>query len=102
MERKAVKIACERKDDKVGNKTGYKKKERQREREESEKKDRSRSAMRQKQKSCLKFHPISRKSSWFFSISVGNLFRIHFYANSLLTGRKTVQKRFGQNVVFPS
>ena len=91
-----------KKDDKVGNKTGYKKKERQREREESEKKDRSRSAMREKQKSCLKLHPNSRKLSWFFSISVGNLFLIHFYAHSLLTGRKTVQKIFGQNVVFPS
>ena len=86
----------------MGNKTGYKKKERQREREESEKKDRSRSAMREKQKSYLKLHPISRKLSWFFSISVGNLFLIHFYANSLLTGRKTVQNIFGQNVVFPS
>lgn len=26
-------------------------------------------------------------------ISVGNLFFSHFYANSLLTGKKTVQKR---------
>ena len=63
--------------------------------EESEKKDRSRFAtMLEKTKKLLNYIQLAEN---YVLISVGNLFFSHVYANSLLTGQKTVQKRrFGQ------
>ena len=87
-----------KKEDKVGNKTGYKKKGKGKKKRARKTIEVRGSAMREKQKKLL--NDVQLAENLYVLVSVENLFFSHFYAKSLLTGRKLFKKNFWLNMQF--